>query len=78
MPPCNMAGRGWPIFHIRHDSRERGSTFRPDGPGAPFKPEATPLLGETVLRKCTANAFLSTDLEDRLKEQRIRVLVIAV
>jgi hypothetical protein len=53
-----------PVFHIRHDSREPDSTFRPDGPGAPFKEEAMPIAGEPVLGKHTANAFLTTDLEE--------------
>lgn len=69
--------QGWSIFHVAHDSGEPDSTFRSGGQGAPFKPEAMPLAGETVLRKNTANAFLSTDLDARLKELRIRTLVIA-
>lgn len=69
--------RSWFILHIRHDSREPNSTFRPDGPGAAFKSEAMPILGEAVLSKHTANAFLSTNLEARLKERRIGALVVA-
>jgi nicotinamidase-related amidase len=68
--------RGWPVFHIRHDSREPDSTFRPGGPGAAFKTEAMPIAGEAVLSKHTANAFLSTDLETSLKERRIVALVV--
>lgn len=69
--------RGRPIFHIRHDSRESDSPFRPHGGGSPFKPEARPLTRETVLGKHTANAFLSTDIDLRLKSQRIRRLVVS-
>jgi nicotinamidase-related amidase len=69
--------RGWPIFHVRHDSREPDSTFRPGGPGAAFKPEATPIPGETVLSKHTANAFLSTDLDAELKQRHITALVVS-
>lgn len=68
---------GWPIFHIRHASRDPSSTFWPGGPGAPFKPEAIPQPGETVLSKWTANAFLSTDLATRLEEIGSRALVVA-
>jgi nicotinamidase-related amidase len=68
--------RRWPVLHIRHDSREPDSTFRPGGPGAAFKSEAMPISGEAVLSKHTANAFLSTDLETRLKERRISALVV--
>lgn len=69
--------RRWPIFHIRHESRELHSTFWPAGPGAPFKPEAAPHPGEPVLSKWTANAFLSTDLESHLKQEGIHSVVVA-
>lgn len=59
--------RGWPVFHIRHDSREPGSTYRPGQPLHAFKPETAPLAGETVLGKWTCNAFASTDLAERLR-----------
>jgi nicotinamidase-related amidase len=69
--------RSWPIFHIRHDSHESDSTFRPGGPGAAFKCEATPIAGEVILSKHTANAFLSTDLQVQLKERYLGALVVA-
>jgi nicotinamidase-related amidase len=69
--------RGWPIIHIRHDSREPGSTFCPGGPGAAFKSEAMPIAGEAILSKHTASAFLFTDLEAMLRERRIGALVVA-
>ena len=31
-----------PIYHIRHDSSEPDSTYRPGQPGHDFKPEAAP------------------------------------
>lgn len=58
---------GWPLFHVRHDSREPNSTYRPGQPGHDFKPETAPLAGETVLGKTTCNAFASTDLAERLR-----------
>jgi len=67
----------WPIIHIRHDSREPTSSFRPDGPGALFKPEAVPLAGEDILSKSTANAFLSTDLEALLRRRGAGAIVVA-
>lgn len=69
--------RGWQIFHIRHDSRDSNSSFLPDGPGAPFKPETAPHADEIVLSKHTANAFLSTDIDLRLKALRIQRLVVS-
>jgi len=56
----------WPLFHIRHDSREPASKYRPGQPLHDWKPEAEPLPGETVLGKTTCNAFASTDLAVRL------------
>jgi nicotinamidase-related amidase len=69
--------KGRPIFHIRHDSREPGSTYRPGQPGHDFKPEAMPHPGETVIAKEANSAFIGTDLEARLRAQGIGDLVIA-
>jgi len=66
-----------PIFHIRHDSREPNSAFRPGQPGHDFKPQALPLAGETVIGKATNSAFIGTELEARLRSQGIGELVIA-
>ena len=64
----------WPIVHVRHDSREPHSKYRPGQPLHAFKPETAPLPGETVLGKTTCSAFLSTDLAERVTG---RPLVIA-
>ena len=58
---------GWPIFHIRHDSREPNSKYRSGQPLHEFKPETAPLPGETVLGKTTCSAFAGTDLAERLR-----------
>ncbi len=68
---------GRPIIHIRHDSREPNSTYRPGQPGNDFKPEAMPLAGETVIAKQTNSAFIGTDLEARLRTHGIGDLVVA-
>src|SRR4249920_717972 len=44
-------GSGRPIYHVRHDSSEPESTYRPGQPGHEFKPEAAPRAGETVMAK---------------------------
>jgi nicotinamidase-related amidase len=59
--------RGWPRFHIRHDSREPESKYRPGQPLHAWKPETEPLPGEIVLGKTTCNAFASTGLAERLR-----------
>jgi nicotinamidase-related amidase len=69
--------RGMAIYHIRHDSVEPDSTYRPGQPGHDFKPEALPLAGEPVIGKATCCAFVGTDLERRLREAGHGVLVFA-
>ena len=68
---------GRPIFHIRHDSTEPQSAYRPGQPGNDFKAEALPLPGETVIAKRTNSAFIGTDLERRLCGAGIKALVVA-
>jgi nicotinamidase-related amidase len=65
-----------PIYHIRHDSTEPASHYRPGQPGHQFKPEATPLPGETVIGKQTNSAFIGTDLESRLRKANQHVLIV--
>ena len=59
---------GRPIFHVRHDSTEPGSTYRPGQPGHEFKDEVVPRPGEPVVAKRTNNAFIGTDLAARLDD----------
>jgi nicotinamidase-related amidase len=70
-------GRGLPVFHVRHLSREPGSPLRPGQPGSRIKAEARPLPGEPVIEKSVNSAFIGTDLESRLRESGIESLVIA-
>jgi len=67
---------GRPIYHIRHDSREPASHYRPGQPGNEFKLEARPLAGETIIAKQTNSAFIGTDLESRLRATGQTTLVI--
>jgi nicotinamidase-related amidase len=67
---------GRTIVHVRHDSTEPVSTYRPGGPGHAFKPQAMPLPGETVVAKRVHSAFVGTDLQRRLDAAGIRALVI--
>lgn len=65
-----------PIYHIRHDSTEPDSHYRPGLPGHDFKPEARPRERETVIAKQTNSAFIGTDLEARLRTAQQTLLVI--
>ncbi|HMH66141.1 MAG TPA: cysteine hydrolase family protein, partial [Rhizomicrobium sp.] len=67
----------WPIIHVRHDSRDARSHYRPGQPGNAFKPETAPLPGETVISKHTNSAFIGTGLETRLREAGHAALVVA-
>jgi len=67
-------GRGAPIFHIRHVSREPGSPLV--GLGIEFKSEVAPLPGEPVLEKHVNSAFIGTDLEARLRAADIEDVVV--
>ena len=65
-----------PIYHVRHDSTEPESHYRPGQPGNEFKAEAQPLPGEVVIVKRTNSAFIATDLDARLRAAQETVLVI--
>lgn len=66
-----------PIYHVRHDSTEPASHYRPGQPGHEFKHEAQPLGGEIVIAKQTNSAFIGTDLESRLRAARQTLLIVA-
>ena len=55
-----------PIVHVRHDSIDPTSPYRPGAPGHAFKPEAEPLAGETIVGKHTGSAFIDGALEAEL------------
>src|ERR1035441_8228733 len=68
---------GRPLYHVRHDSREAQSHYRPGQEGHEFKAEAMPLAGEAVIGKRTNSAFIGTDLEARLRASGGETLVVA-
>lgn len=68
--------RAWPVIHVRHDSEEPDSTYRPGQPGNDFKPEVTPLPGETVVVKTTNSAFIGTGLRERLQSSGVTKLAV--
>jgi nicotinamidase-related amidase len=68
--------RRLPVIHIRHDSTDPRSPYRPGSEGNAFKPEVEPQMGEPIIDKRTNNAFIGTDLMDVLDELQVRSLVI--
>ena len=68
--------QGWPVWHVRHDSTDPESHYRPGLPGNAFKPEVAPLANELVIAKRTNSAFIDTDLEARLRSGGHKALVV--
>jgi nicotinamidase-related amidase len=68
---------GRPIYHVRHDSTEAQSQYRPGQAGHEFKVEAMPQAGEAVIGKRTNSAFIGTGLEARLRAAGVGTLVVA-
>ena len=65
-----------PIYHIKHDSTEPQSAYRPGQPGNEFKDEAKPQPGEAVITKRVNSAFIGTGLGTLLKVSGHRPLVV--
>jgi nicotinamidase-related amidase len=64
------------VYHIRHDSKDPASHYRPGQPGNHFKPEVQPIAGEIVIPKSTNSAFIGTDFERMLRRANQGVLVV--
>ena len=69
--------QGWPLVHIRHDSQDPQSPYRPGQTGHDFRAPIGPLPGETVIAKQTNSAFIGTHLEAWLRESGHTALVVA-
>lgn len=69
--------KGWPVMHVRHDSTEPTSPFRPGYIGNEPMTIAEEQPGEPVLRKTVNCAFMGTDLAQRLEEMGRPEVVVA-
>jgi len=65
-----------PIYHIKHDSTEPQSAYRPGQPGNDFKDEVKPQPGEPMIAKSVNSAFIGTDLETILKDAGHNPLIV--
>jgi len=74
---AHWRAEGWMVVHVRHDSTFPDSAYRPGQPGHEFKPEAAPLVGETVVAKQVNSAFVGTGLETLLRQRGCGRLVVA-
>lgn len=66
----------WPIFHVKHKSKQRESVFWPEQEGFEFKKEFQPLMGEKVIEKSVPCAFVNNSLENELRNLGINEVVI--
>ncbi|TGM07184.1 cysteine hydrolase [Leptospira barantonii] len=67
----------WPVIHIQHVSTRKGATFFfPGTAGVQLEESNAPISGETTLIKHTVNAFINTGLEEELKRNKVKKLVI--
>lgn len=67
---------GWPVVHVRHMSTEPQSPLRPGQPGNEFKDEVKPIAGERTEEKQVNSSFIGTGLEDYLRANGLKSLVI--
>jgi len=69
-----QAGRK--VIHIKHESKEIDSTYRPGFVGCEFKECVAPVSGEDIIIKHVNSAFIGTNLESMLSEENISNLVV--
>ncbi len=67
---------GWPIFHIKHSSKDPESVFWPQQDGFEFKNDFQPKAGESLIEKSVPCAFTNNTLERDLRKYHITDLVI--
>jgi nicotinamidase-related amidase len=67
---------GAPVIHIRHDSAEPQSPYRPGQPGHVFKLIVAPISGERIVAKSTPSAFIGTSFEADLEAIGATTLVV--
>lgn len=64
------------VIHVRHASLNPRSRFRADQPGYAVKDEARERPDEAVIVKHVNSSFIGTDLEARLRQEKIDNVVI--
>ena len=69
-------GHQLPVFHIQHCSSNPVSPLHETNAGNAFNELVLPLKGEAVIKKNVNSAFIGTDLQTRLDEDKITTLVI--
>lgn len=73
---ADWRSNGRPIYHVQHMSTEPNSPLRPELPGNAIKRIVAPQGNEPVIQKKVNNAFVGTNLEERLREKGIQSVVV--
>lgn len=68
--------KGLPIYHVKHMSTEPNSPLRPELAGNAIKPIVAPQGDEPLIQKSVNNAFVGTNLEQRLRTAGIETVVV--
>ena len=74
---AHWRAHGWPVVHVRHNSKQADSLLREGQPGFAFRDFARPKEGEPVFVKSAHSAFIGTALEAYLRRRGIKRLVIS-
>ena len=74
---AHWRARRWPVWHIRHDSIETASHYRPGQPGHDFREGSAPRPGERIIVKTPNSAFIGTTLEADLRARGDGRVVVA-
>ena len=68
--------RKWPVFIVQHLSRQQGSPLRSGQLGSELLSFAEPREKEILIQKSVNSAFIGTDLEQHLKAQSIKEILL--
>jgi nicotinamidase-related amidase len=65
-----------PVFHVQHLSMSPNSPLNPNSSGSEIKDNVKPKGSEPVIQKSVNSAFMGTNLEQLLRDNQIKTLVI--
>lgn len=68
--------KGWQVIHIQHMSDNPSSVFHPKNEGFTIKELVEPIDEEVIITKKVNSSFIGTNLEEFLKLNHIRTLII--
>jgi nicotinamidase-related amidase len=68
---------GWPIFHVKHNSRNPSSPLHPSREGNGLQDWISPRTGEMVIEKDVNSAFIGTELEAELRRLSVTRVILA-